>query len=216
MKHLLEYAGFRIVLASLAWTPMPIALRLSRFYFRVLDRIVPKLRKAALRNLQLAALANSDALVDGVYGHLSRLLVLFSRLPRIQKGNVGRHIRYEGLRNYQEAKRRGKGILIATGHFGNWEFSAHAHALLTEPMHVVVRPLDNPRIDALVERYRGSSGNQVITKKDAARGILRALKEKRSGRNSHRSKLDAGGRCLRRFFRNAGVRELCICPPRGA
>ncbi len=43
-------------------------------------------------------------------------------------------------------------------------------------MHIVVRPLDNPRIDALVERYRALSGNQIIEKKDAARGILKALK----------------------------------------
>ncbi|MCP5111418.1 MAG: lysophospholipid acyltransferase family protein, partial [bacterium] len=43
------------------------------------------------------------------------------------------------------------------------------------PMHVVVRPLDNPLIDRLVERYRTLSGNRVIEKKDGARGILRAL-----------------------------------------
>jgi KDO2-lipid IV(A) lauroyltransferase len=43
-------------------------------------------------------------------------------------------------------------------------------------MHVVVRPLDNPRIDRFVERYRGLSGNPIIEKKQAARDILRALK----------------------------------------
>ncbi len=155
---------------------MPAALWLSRFYFRALDSLIPKLRQAALRNLDLAGLAQKATIVDGVFASLARLLVMFARMPRIRANTVGRYIRYEGIRNYQEAKRRGNGVLIATGHFGNWELSAHAHALLTEPMHVVVRPLDNPRIDALVERYRASSGNFVITKKDAARGILRALK----------------------------------------
>jgi KDO2-lipid IV(A) lauroyltransferase len=43
-------------------------------------------------------------------------------------------------------------------------------------MNIVVRPLDNPRVDVLVERYRALSGNHIIQKKDAARGILRALK----------------------------------------
>jgi KDO2-lipid IV(A) lauroyltransferase len=70
---------------------------------------------------------------------------------------------------------RGRGVLIATGHLGNWELSAFAHALLSAPMHVVVRPLDNPRLDTLVARRRTLSGNHLIEKKDFARGILTAL-----------------------------------------
>jgi KDO2-lipid IV(A) lauroyltransferase len=53
--------------------------------------------------------------------------------------------------------------------------SAFAFALLERPIHIVVRPLDNPRIDALVVRYRGLSGNRSIGKRDYARGILAAL-----------------------------------------
>jgi KDO2-lipid IV(A) lauroyltransferase len=85
-------------------------------------------------------------------------------------------VRYEGFANFEKAMARGRGVLVATAHFGNWEFSAFAHAYLTAPMHVVVRPLDNPRVDAFVERYRALSGNHIIEKKDAARNILRALK----------------------------------------
>jgi KDO2-lipid IV(A) lauroyltransferase len=69
----------------------------------------------------------------------------------------------------------GKGVLVATGHLGNWELSAFAHAYLSAPMNIVVRPIDNRRIDALVESRRELSGNRAISKKDAARGILRAL-----------------------------------------
>jgi len=43
-------------------------------------------------------------------------------------------------------------------------------------MHVVVRPLDNPRIDRLVERRRRLSGNHLIDKKESARTILKALR----------------------------------------
>jgi Kdo2-lipid IVA lauroyltransferase/acyltransferase len=65
--------------------------------------------------------------------------------------------------------------LFATAHLGNWELSAFAHALLSGPMHVVVRPLDNPLIDRLVERRRSGSGNRLISKTDYARSILKAL-----------------------------------------
>jgi KDO2-lipid IV(A) lauroyltransferase len=101
--------------------------------------------------------------------------VSFARFPRITRENVQDLIRYEGLENFQQAHSLGKGVLVATGHFGNWELSAFAHAYLTAPMHIVVRPIDNARIDALVEHRRELSGNRAIAKKDAARGILRAL-----------------------------------------
>src|SRR5262249_25368898 len=63
----------------------------------------------------------------------------------------------------------------ATAHLGNWELSALAHALLASPMNVVVRPLDNPYIDSLVERRRSLTGNRLIGKRDFARSILKAL-----------------------------------------
>jgi len=49
--------------------------------------------------------------------------------------------------------------------------------MMTEPMHVVIRPLDNPRIDQLVEQRRQLSGNHLIEKWDGARAILRALQQ---------------------------------------
>ena len=92
------------------------------------------------------------------------------------RANVSQWIRYEGFEHYERAKARGKGVLFATAHLGNWELSAFAHALLTEPMNVVVRPLDNPLIDRIVERRRALSGNTLLSKRDFARSILHALR----------------------------------------
>ena len=127
-----------------------------------------------MRNLQIAKMP--EALVDGVFANLARTLETFARLPRINAQNISSYICYEGFEHYEEAKRRGKGVLFATAHLGNWELSAYAHALLTEPMNVVVRPLDNRSFDGVVEERRALSGNRIIGKKDAARDILRALK----------------------------------------
>jgi KDO2-lipid IV(A) lauroyltransferase len=81
----------------------------------------------------------------------------------------------EGGEYFDEARQAGRGVLVATAHLGNWELSALAHALMTAPMNVVVRPLDNPLIDALVERRRALTGNRTIGKRDFARSILKAL-----------------------------------------
>ncbi len=140
---------------------------------------MPRLRRIARRNLSMA-LPEVDAerrerIVDGVLDSVARLLTALARFPRIGKHNVSRWIRYEGFEHFEEALRRGKGVLFATGHLGNWELSALAHGLMAAPMHVVVRPLDNPLLDRFLTRLRTSSGNRVIEKKDFARAILRAL-----------------------------------------
>lgn len=119
--------------------------------------------------------ADARVTVDGVYHSIARLLVAFARFPDITRENVSEWIEYEGFEHYQEAKRRGKGVLFATAHMGNWELSAYAHSLMTEPMNVIVRPLDNRAIDRVVEARRAGSGNKLIEKKDAARAIIRAL-----------------------------------------
>jgi KDO2-lipid IV(A) lauroyltransferase len=67
-------------------------------------------------------------------------------------------------------------VVFATGHLGNWELSAFAHALMTGPMGVVVRPLDNPLLDRLAVRYRTMSGNSVISRRESARPIMQMLR----------------------------------------
>lgn len=146
---------------------------LSRACAKALDLAVPKLRRVARRNLEIAGMPD---VTDGVFRSVARVLAAVAQVPRLNKQNIHDIISYEGFEHYEEAKRRGKGVLFATAHLGNWELSAIAHSLMTEPMHVMVRPLDNPHVDALIEARRAWTGNNVIAKKDAVRDILKALK----------------------------------------
>ncbi len=170
----------RALLFLLRRLPRPAAGRLARSCSRLLDRAIPRLRRTAERNLERAWPGSDPAwraqIIDGVFESIARLVVTFAHFPGITRDNVSQWIRYEGFEHYARAKERGRGVLFATGHLGNWELSAFAHALLTEPMNIVVRPLDNPAIDAIVERYRGLSGNILLSKRDFARSIFEALK----------------------------------------
>jgi KDO2-lipid IV(A) lauroyltransferase len=163
---LLQYWLARLLLAA----RLP-----PRVYGKIIDLALPRLRRTALRNLQMAGFDEREHIVDCVFESVGRLASTFVRFPSITRETVHRWIRYDGLENFTAAHAKGKGVLVATAHLGNWELSAYAHALMTAPMHVVVRPLDNPWLDAFVERHRGLSGNSVIRKKEAAREILRAL-----------------------------------------
>ncbi len=164
-----EYWAARFALATIAWQPW-----LARVYIKLIDLAIPRLRRTARRNVEIAGISDAS-IVDGVFRSIARLLATFARFPSITAASVHEWIRYDGLENYQNALARGRGVLVATAHLGNWELSAFAHAWMTAPMHIVVRPLDNPLIDKMVARRRSLSGNRIIEKKDAARGILRAL-----------------------------------------
>jgi Kdo2-lipid IVA lauroyltransferase/acyltransferase len=172
----LEYWLAWLSLTKLSLLPKSVAGWAVPVYAKLFDLAVPRLRRVALRNLELAGFKDSEHIVDGVFRSIARIIVSFAQFPRITRNNVDRWIRYKGLENFTSAQARGRGVLVATGHLGNWELSAFTHAFMTGPMSIVVRPLDNLRIDRLVERRRALSGNRLIYKKEAAREILRTLK----------------------------------------
>jgi Kdo2-lipid IVA lauroyltransferase/acyltransferase len=161
------------------WLLAHLPMGFARACSSAMDLALPRLRRIAMRNLEMAypekTSSDRKAIVDEVFRSIARLLYTFARFPRMNRENISDWIRYEGLEYFQQAKNAGRGVLFATAHLGNWELSAFAHGLMTEPMHVVIRPLDNPAVDRLVEERRQLSGNRLIVKWDGARAILRAL-----------------------------------------
>jgi KDO2-lipid IV(A) lauroyltransferase len=176
LRNAAEAALARGLLAGLRASRDPV--RAARRAVAVFDLLAPRLRRTAWRNFELAmpelGLEERARLLEGCWMNLARVIAMMAQFPRIGKDNIREFIRYEGLENYQQAKARGRGVLVATAHLGNWEFSAFAHALLTEPMAVVARPMDNPLLDDVVTRYRTMSGNQVIGR---GQNFLRPLME---------------------------------------
>jgi KDO2-lipid IV(A) lauroyltransferase len=99
----------------------------------------------------------------------------FARLPKYSKENIEEIVVLDGNENFLAGRKKGKGVLILTGHIGAWELSSFAHALYGYPLHFMARPLDNQRIDALVNSYRCGSGK--IFKNESARVMLKILKD---------------------------------------
>jgi KDO2-lipid IV(A) lauroyltransferase len=158
--------------------------RLARWLSGVLTftiyRCLVRLRRVGMRNLQLALPELSPSehtrILRGVYRHLGWQLVEFCRMTRYTAENTRGWIRTEGLEHYLAAQGRGKGVLIVTGHLGAWELSSFYHSLTGHPMAMVIRPLDNRRLDEFVNGIRCLHGNRVLPKDDFARGLLRAMR----------------------------------------
>jgi KDO2-lipid IV(A) lauroyltransferase len=84
-----------------------------------------------------------------------------------------------GGEHLEKAAGEGKGVLLLSAHLGNWELLAPAHALTAFELSVVVRPLDQPLLDRIVERFRRRSGVELIAKRRALREVLAALRRGR-------------------------------------
>jgi Kdo2-lipid IVA lauroyltransferase/acyltransferase len=181
MTEQLQYAVAWTFVKTLGALPRPLARGLAAAATRVLLFVLPKLRKTAEFNLRLAFPEWTEQQRRGVMRQMSRNLgwmaAEFARLPQYTKGNIENVVVLDGHENFLEGQSRGKGVLYLTGHIGAWELSSYAHALYGFPLHYMARPLDNKPLDALVNRYRGLSGNKPIYKNEAARVMLRVLKD---------------------------------------
>lgn len=139
-----------------------------------------RLRRVGVLNLQLAfpefPSKTRGKILRGVYRHLGRQLVEFCRMSRYTTENTRNWLRTEGLGHYLAAKARGKGVLIVTGHLGAWELSSFYHSLMGYPMGMVIRRLDNRRLDAWVNRIRCLHGNRVFHKGDFGRALLASMR----------------------------------------
>jgi Kdo2-lipid IVA lauroyltransferase/acyltransferase len=173
---------------ALVWTVLKVAGVLPRSWARAMGAglarmlfvATPNLRKTAEFNLRLAFPQGTDAqrkaTIRGMIRSLGWMAAEFARMPRYARENIEDIIVLDGHENFLEGRRRGKGVLFLTAHMGAWELSSYAHALYGYPLHYMARPLDNARLDALVNRYRGLSGNAPIFKNESARVILKILK----------------------------------------
>lgn len=181
MKDWLAYAVAWSVLKVVGLLPLSLARAAGAAVATVLLAFSPKLQKTGEFNLRLAFPDWSDAQRQNTLREMTRSLgwmaAEFARMPGYSRQHIGDVIVLDGHENFLEGQRRGKGVLFLTAHIGAWELSSYAHALYGYPLHYMARPLDNTRLDALVNRYRGLSGNLPIFKNESARAMLKILKE---------------------------------------
>jgi KDO2-lipid IV(A) lauroyltransferase len=179
LRQRLEYAVVRAALAVFGTLPRPVARALGAGVAAVTYRVFGRLHRVGLRNLEIAfpdmSVAERETLLHEEFRSLGWQLAEFPRMERLTRASAAAYVRYEGLENYLAARDKGRGVLVLTAHLGAWELSSFYHSLMGYPMAMVIRRLDNPMVDALVNRIRSLHGNRVLHKDDFARGLLTAM-----------------------------------------
>lgn len=163
--------------------PHSMAITTGRGAGRIAYRLLTKLRRTGERNLQLAYPEQSEAertrILRGSFENLGRLLGEFSHFPNATPESLRRMIVYdeESIARLRAVQNDKRGIIFLTGHIGAWELISFAWSALEHSLSFLVRPIDNPRVEELIENMRTRFGNTAINKKTAARAALRVLRD---------------------------------------
>ena len=180
LRHLLEFVIAWIAIKTLGLLPRHLARSAGASIAVIAYASLGRLRCVGLRNLKLAfptmSATERAQILRLEYRSLGWLLAEFCQMSSYTPAFAGRFIRYEGLEHYLAARDRGQGVLVLTGHLGAWELSSFYHSLAGYPMGMVIRRLDNPLVDRMVNRIRCQHGNRVLHKDDFARGLLAAMR----------------------------------------
>jgi KDO2-lipid IV(A) lauroyltransferase len=180
LGHLVTYLAGRCVFALMALLPTRAARRLGAGLGRLFFRLSPRHRRIALGNLACALgdrLSEPErlAIAHASFAHLGTIVADATHFPRHVRRATEEIAVYDGVDHLKAAAALGRGVLVFSGHYGHWELIALLHYRLGLPMTMVVSPLENRRYDRFITRLRQMSGNTVLSKRQAARPILKAL-----------------------------------------
>jgi Kdo2-lipid IVA lauroyltransferase/acyltransferase len=179
VRHRLEYWAVLAMRAMIRLCPMrtvrPLGTLLGLMFY-AFDRVH---RRVADTNLATAfpqrTAAERRAIVRRMFAHFGRVLCELLKFTTLSRGTMRGMVDLDGEDRARAAYARGRGVLFFTGHFGYWEIHAVVHALRLEPIAVLARALDNPRLHELLEQVRTCTGNVVIYRQGAVRRVLRLL-----------------------------------------
>jgi len=181
---LLEAVLVIVLSFPLALLPYKFALKAGKFLGLLLFYVWSGRRRIAVGNIEKSIRSGALA-VSGPAEKVAReSFINFGKsIAEVLKIYYGfgngliQNIVIRGSEHYRKAAAKGRGVIIITGHCGNWELSALAFGVKVYPVSVVARAQDNPYINGMLGKIRARYGNSVIYKKGALKAILSCLKK---------------------------------------
>ena len=175
----LEYAAARIILSVVGALPLRQSIRLGRFFGLIAYLVARELRRTGEINLKLAFPEKTSEerrqLLKGCFESLGRALGVFSHFADPPESILS-VLEPSGIEHLDQVKESGRGAILFTAHLGAWELTSYGLSLLGHPISFLVRPIDNPKIEQMVDRYRTRTGNKTLDKFSAARSMVKTLR----------------------------------------
>lgn len=183
---MIDFAAYIIVKALnkiLAFVPISASLWAGRRLGSIAFSVNKKRRLVAYANLKAAFAkekgpAELRRITKRVYQNMVQTFMEVLNLTKINSKYVGRYIDIINFKRIQDAAASGRGTILLTAHFGDWEMSSLVSAVVGFPILVLVREQKMKRLNELLNRLRESNGCRVIRKGMDVKNILKALRGK--------------------------------------
>ena len=179
--HRAEYAALRSAVAAMERLSFrragSIGERIGQFGYRPLG-----IRRAVVERQLTAAFPDRNAaeierLARAAYANLGRTSVETAILPSYRRDQIIDLFEdVQGWNIVEALLSRGKGLIVVTGHLGNWELGGAYVAARGLPIDAVARHMANPLFDRYLTRTRQRIGMSVVHDEDAVRRVPRSLR----------------------------------------
>jgi KDO2-lipid IV(A) lauroyltransferase len=184
IRHRLEYLAVQAVQLAVQLMPRLCQMWAGPWLGALFYKMDRRRRTTAVANVRAAFPERTDsacrAIVRASFANVGRHVLELLRFDAMSVEQMMDLVEFEGVDRVEQAMAAGRGVMFFSGHFGFWELMVMVHASRFEPILMVVRPLNNSLLEAMVERVRTRVGTRVIPRQGAIRGLLRALLEHRS------------------------------------
>ncbi|NJD19368.1 MAG: lysophospholipid acyltransferase family protein [Gemmatimonadetes bacterium] len=180
LKHRVEYGLFRLVTGLLSALPERVALALGASLGRMGGSVLRIRRADVDRHLALAFPERNAAwrrrVARASYAHLGREAVSTFRVTSRGPAEVAARTTMVGFDAFQAAVAEGKGVILVTGHVGNWELGGAAFSARGLPVDAVAKGMANPLFGSYLEASRRRVGVRLVDLSQAPREALRSLR----------------------------------------
>lgn len=182
MIDFVAYFAVRFLNFIFAFMPIGVLLWLGRRLGGIAFIVNMKRRVIAYANLKSAFAAEKSpkelrAITKRVYQNMVQTFIEVLNLTKVNRKYVDRYVEVVNMERIRNASVSGRGTVLLTAHFGDWELSSLVSSVEGFPIHVLVREQKMKRLNELLNRLRESNGCKVIRKGMDVKNLIRELRE---------------------------------------
>ena len=184
MKNKIEYIAFISFSYLFRIFGLDISRKIAPLLAFIFFYFIPIRKKVVLENLKIAFpekdYKSNKKLAFDIYSSFAITLVEIMCLPFLDKNKLIESVDCVNPELIVQKSKEGKGVILLSSHFGNWEFIAISVAIQIQiPFSVVVKPLRNPLVYEFMNKGRTKFGNEVVPLGISIRKTYQTLKEKK-------------------------------------
>jgi KDO2-lipid IV(A) lauroyltransferase len=162
--------------------PLPFLQFIAKFKGKLFYYILPIRKKTAYSNLKLAFPEKSEReirkIIMDCYSNVLTVITEFFYMRKFSIEKLADFMKVTNIELISDSLKKGKGLILISAHYGNWELTAYGVSQLCGvPFNVIVKEQSNKKVNKRINCIRTSKGNVMIDMRNSLREVLTALKE---------------------------------------